>query len=390
MRARDTVERAALDCTVVEHAVSAGGGGRLPTLGGERPEALRRDSARCCLLCGGAGAEKYSGLCDRRCGSAGVWTMRRCAACGLLWLDPRPASEQLPRLYQNYYTHQQGKSGSRTERWRESLRLALLSANKGYEALAPSAWHGWIGRAARFVPVAREMARLGVMGLEALTTDNAPKGRLLDVGSGSGRLLAVMQRAGWQVAGVEPDPRAAAVARERYGVTVHVGHLEQARFREHSFDAVVLSHVIEHVEDPVALLAACRRLLRPGGRLALSTPNIESRGLALFHRHWLHLDVPRHLHLFSARSLGAVLRGAGFSEFSIASAAKSAASTWLSSAEAERGGPRRFADLTRAVAFHLAESNAVRRGDRSGEELFAWASGPGERGPGGFAARRHS
>jgi SAM-dependent methyltransferase len=127
-----------------------------------------------------------------------------------MWLDPRPAAEHLAGTYANYYTHDQGKPRRGWARWRESMRLALLSAIEGYEELASRAWQRRLGRAARALGPLDEMARLALMGL-----GGERKGRLLDVGCGSGRLLELLRRAGWDVAGVEPDPRAAAVARER-------------------------------------------------------------------------------------------------------------------------------------------------------------------------------
>jgi 2-polyprenyl-3-methyl-5-hydroxy-6-metoxy-1,4-benzoquinol methylase len=326
-------------------------------------------TAAACRLCGTRGGVIYRGLSDRRGRAPGVWSFRRCESCGLLWLDPRPAAEHIGRLYAGYYTHDQGAAAKRAARWRENVRLALLSAIDGYECLAASRWRRRLGRLALGVPPLYEMARLGLMGLE-----RTPQGRLLDVGCGSGRFLAVMRRAGWQVSGVEPDPRAAAVARDRFGIEVCAGEFDAARFAAGSFDAIVLSHVIEHAADPLALLDGCRRLLRPGGCLALSTPNVESRGHALFGSRWLHLDVPRHLQLFPAPALAAVLGRAGFERVSIRTAAKSAASTWVSSAAAGAGEVPKPLIYARALGFHLAEWRAVSRGRGGGEELFAWAT----------------
>jgi 2-polyprenyl-3-methyl-5-hydroxy-6-metoxy-1,4-benzoquinol methylase len=281
--------------------------------------------------------------------------------------------EHIGRLYECYYTHEQGPPAGVWPRLREYARLALLSSVDGYESLAGSRCQRLLGRLALAVPLLgeplAEMARLGLLGLGP-----AANGKLLDVGCGSGRFLALLRRAGWQVSGIEPDPLAAAAARERYGIEVLAGSIEAAGLPAHSFDAVVLSHVVEHVSDPAALLAACRRLLRPGGRLALSTPNAESRGHRRFGAAWLHLDVPRHLFLFSAPALAALLERAGFERFSIASAAKSAASTWLSSAAAGPGPPPRPLDYARALGFHLAQWRALSRGGAGGEELFAWAT----------------
>jgi 2-polyprenyl-3-methyl-5-hydroxy-6-metoxy-1,4-benzoquinol methylase len=287
-----------------------------------------------------------------------------------MWLDPQPAAEDLGRLYTDYYTHHQANPAGRRSRLRENLRQALLAAVAGYEGLIDTRWQRPLGRLALTLPPCREMASLGLMGLE-----RAAKGNLLDIGCGSGRFLSIMRRAGWQVSGIEPDPRAAAVARDRHGIEVCAATLDEARLPAGSFDAIVLSHVIEHVPDPAALLAAARRLLRPGGMLALSTPNLESRGHDRFGVAWVHLDVPRHLQLFSEHSLAALLDRAGFERFSISSAAKSAASTWLSSAAAGQRPPPRLLAYPRALAFHLTQWRQTSRGRACGEELFAWAEG---------------
>jgi len=78
------------------------------------------------------------------------------------------------------------------------------------------------------------------------------------------------------------------------------------------FDVITLNHVIEHVHDPIAVLRACHRLLKPGGRLWLETPNVDSLGLARFGRNWRGLETPRHLVLFGRRGLRQACMAAGF------------------------------------------------------------------------------
>src|SRR5205823_7950910 len=110
--------------------------------------------------------------------------------------------------------------------------------------------------------ISGERKRLGLMYL-----DRVPPGRVLDVGCGDGSRLARLRSLGWDVMGQEMDPKAASRAGETYGVRVHVGPLEGAGFNEGEFDAIVMNHVIEHVHDPVRLLAQCARLLRKGRTL---------------------------------------------------------------------------------------------------------------------------
>ncbi|MCL4515722.1 MAG: class I SAM-dependent methyltransferase [Firmicutes bacterium] len=137
-----------------------------------------------------------------------------------------------------------------------------------------------------------------------------------------------MEYLGWQPYGVEPDSEAARVAKERYNLTIDVGTLDQINYPDSFFDAIVMNHVIEHVPDPVALFQQCRRLLRPGGKLALLTPNVKSLGSRLFHSAWRGLEPPRHLHLFSPKALGACAKQAGLQIDFIRTSTYSASTIW--------------------------------------------------------------
>jgi len=132
---------------------------------------------------------------------------------------------------------------------------------------------------------------------------NPTKGRLLDIGCGDGSFLALMRDLGWKVVGLEPDPVAAKGARERFLIPVVEDTLEDARLPHRSFDVITLNHVIEHVYDPVSFLKECRRVIKPGGRVVITTPNFSSLGHTIFKRFWRALDAPRHLYLFEAASL---------------------------------------------------------------------------------------
>ncbi len=71
-------------------------------------------------------------------------------------------------------------------------------------------------------------------------------------------------------------------------------------------------HSLEHVHHPLAILRAAYRLLIPGGKLIVATPNIESIPFRVFGRSWFGLDLPRHLTHFTPTTLGAMLQTAGF------------------------------------------------------------------------------
>jgi SAM-dependent methyltransferase len=101
------------------------------------------------------------------------------------------------------------------------------------------------------------------------------------------------------------------------GLDVALGSLEQQCYPSEHFDAVTLSHVIEHVPDPVGTLVECARLLKKGGKLVIATPNNASLGHRLFGRNWRGLEPPRHLHIFSPQSLRRTLGMAGFQNITI-------------------------------------------------------------------------
>ena len=140
--------------------------------------------------------------------------------------------------------------------------------------------------------------------------------QLLDVGCGSGYRLRRMAEAGWKVEGIDFDQQAVKMARSK-GFEVRCGSLVEASYPADTFDVVSMYHVIEHVDNPLNVLRECIRILRPGGRLVLATPNIQSWGHKRFGVAWRGLEPPRHLHLFSSAALNALLASAGFAGTSL-------------------------------------------------------------------------
>jgi 2-polyprenyl-3-methyl-5-hydroxy-6-metoxy-1,4-benzoquinol methylase len=279
-----------------------------------------------CILCGEQGVALYSGLRDRLFGAPGTWSLVRCpsARCGLIWLDPMPVREDVHKAYESYYTHVPPPRGGALVRFFAAAKRGYLANHFGYRSGASAANRAlgllpWIypGRAAEL--------DFSVMWLEARS-----RGRLLDVGAGSGWLVAHMSSLGWQAEGVDFDPKSVALARSQ-GLRMHLGSLVEQRFAEASYDAVTMSHSIEHVHDPVAWLAEARRILRPGGRLALATPNTRSLMHRQFREHWFALDPPRHLHLFDRTALEQALRKAGFESFHTFTSIRDANGSFLGS-----------------------------------------------------------
>jgi len=126
---------------------------------------------------------------------------------------------------------------------------------------------------------------------------------------------------------------------------VSVGTLQSKSYADNTFDAIVMSHFIEHVHEPVQLLGECHRVLKSGGRLLILTPNTGSWGHRKFGRYWRGLEPPRHLHLFSPQSLRRLLDTAGFTKMTVITTMRNA---------------RKILPLSRSIQKSCARSPDIR------------------------------
>ena len=299
---------------------------------------IRTEPRPSCLLCGKAGDVLYDGLQDNLFGVPGRWTLKKCpdGDCGLVWLDPAPGKDDIWKAYTRYYTHQENllpiASPGALKRLYCFVRDCYLSGKYGYFPEGIRFRFNWLGLALYFFPGRRADVDFSVMYLPA-----KPQGRLLEIGCGNGSMLNYMRSLGWRAEGLDVDPAAVAQARDK-NLTVSCGTLEEQRYEDNIFDAVVMSHVIEHVPDPEGLLSECRRVLKPGGVLSLVTPNIESAGSRYFGRSWLHLDPPRHLVLYNCGTLHRLARKAGFTKIETSTTVRAAHALFWASYTISRQG----------------------------------------------------
>lgn len=269
------------------------------------------EGVRGCPICGsGRRHLLYTGLTDRVFYCApGRWNLYQCEKCHSAYLDPRPTLETIGLAYAEYFTHssQMQDGHDNLSRFRR-VRRALANGYRNY----------------RFGANLQPANRLGVLAAMLLPTQRRiidgeyrhlpkpqPGARLLDVGCGNGTFLCLARLAGWNVVGVDFDPKAVETARN-HGLDARQGSIDVLDPGKESFDGITLSHAIEHVHDPIRLLRQCHALLRPGGWIWLETPNIEAQGHQLYGSNWRGLEPPRHLVLFSRTSLLQALEQAGF------------------------------------------------------------------------------
>lgn len=324
-----------------------------------------------CPHCGGPSQQLYADEPDRWFGSPGLWDVERCTTdgCRILFVEPAPTDEELQVAYAQYYTHDPADvAGSGLARQViRRMQTAHLQQSFGYLPAAPVKAHRLAAAALRLWPGRRMDAEARVMFLAA----PSPGDRLLDVGCGDGRFAAHMRSLGWDAEGTEWDPLAGG---ESSDVVIHRGELASLDLPTDTYAAITMSHVIEHVRDPVATLRRCHELLRPGGVLVAVTPNCESLMHRRFKSHWRGLEVPRHLRVYSVKALKAIAEAAGFDAHVVANA-HAANTMWLNSLGSARGRPAGKAQRIVAEVVQFAEHLAASRAP-VGEELWLTARKP--------------
>jgi 2-polyprenyl-3-methyl-5-hydroxy-6-metoxy-1,4-benzoquinol methylase len=144
--------------------------------------------------------------------------------------------------------------------------------------------------------------------------------RMLDLGCGDGTVLWLARQDGWEVKGIELFPEHTRLVRETLGLDVETSDITSYEGKNDSWDCVVLTHVLEHLPDPVGALKKIARLLKPGGAAVLEFPNIDAfdaklrRLLDRLHVHRRRYAagyVPGHVQEFCRASFAYAARAAG-------------------------------------------------------------------------------
>ncbi|MDR3276803.1 MAG: class I SAM-dependent methyltransferase [Treponema sp.] len=203
-----------------------------------------------------------------------------CRVCGLVQMNPQPSPEDIRRRYGEDH----GRDYLAYEISREApfLRLQMLG-------LEDAGFFDWEA--------------------ELLAAGEAPS--VLDLGCATGALLTELKRRGWKTTGAELSGPQAGYARSR-GLDVRTGTLEEQRFPDSSFQAILASHLIEHLNDPRTFVREVYRILEQGGRFLVTTPNIAGFQARLFGGRW-RSAIFDHLFLFSKKTLSTLLVQSGFS-----------------------------------------------------------------------------
>ncbi len=133
-------------------------------------------------------------------------------------------------------------------------------------------------------------------------------GKILDIGCGRGLFLDVMRRGGWDTIGTEFNEETASHAINTYGLKILPGDIAQHKLPAESLDAININQVLEHLKNPDKVLEENHRLLRKGGILIISVPDLRSPQFAIGKKNWAYLDLPFHLFHFTEEGLSELLK----------------------------------------------------------------------------------
>lgn len=233
-----------------------------------------------CPLCQADEAEKYLTAPDRFAKAEGeVYALQRCRRCGMVYLDPRPAEAESGAYYQ-HAEYLPFASVAAPRSFIEKLYAVLRQANLRWK--------------------------------KNLIERFAARGDLLDVGCGTGELLAFMRTRGWRVRGLERDANAANWGRNNLQLEIQIGSVAALAHTPHEYDVITMWHVLEHIYDPGAALGLLSQRLKKDGVLIVAVPNLASLDARFYRAHWIALDAPRHVNHFTLSTLAQCAARQGF------------------------------------------------------------------------------
>ncbi len=201
------------------------------------------------------------------------FTYRKCRKCGLVYQSPRPVFDDLKTNYEdNYFEYEI----TNQENFFNLMKLGLRD-----------------------------------IGFDRIYGEKVDGLKFLDIGCATGLLLNYMKGKGWDTKGVEICKESAEYAINNFGLDVFIGTLFDANYPDDYFDVVHLSHLIEHVPDPKALLVEIHRILKKDGRMILTTPNVDGWHARIAKDKW-RSAIPEHVYLFSKKTMRTLLKMVGF------------------------------------------------------------------------------
>lgn len=226
-----------------------------------------------CPICGSKSSLLYADVPDYQYPTAYRSNYSRCESCLHIFCPDSLSDLDISRFYADYTTHAPVRGGG-----------GIVS----------------VIRAISFV-FSLGLFKRGGGDFSVETLRNMPEGSLLDVGCGAGGFLLAMKRLGWKsISGIDQDPKAVDACMSQGISDVRVGDVYSAAG---TYSYVSMNHVIEHLQHPHLVVKEIYRLLGKSGMVVLRTPNSASFLSKIFGRYWRGLESPRHLNVYSPKSL---------------------------------------------------------------------------------------
>jgi len=210
---------------------------------------------------------------------SGKFRIVRCISCGLIFTSPRPRLLEMEKYYK-----------SKMYFGRDVKKIDSMNDKEGNEL--------------SYGPVYN------------LVFNKKKKGKVLDIGAGTGMLLSKFKDAGWYVDGVELTKSAVSYAKKKYGINLRQGDFLDKKFNN-LYDIVILNGSLEHLHKPLETLRKAKSLIRRKGSIVISVPNSDSLGRMIYGRSWFPWQPPRHLYHFSPKTITRMLKKAGFRKIKI-------------------------------------------------------------------------
>ena len=323
-----------------------------------------------CYLCGTKGVILYANLSDRLYHTSGLWSIYKCPKCELLWLNPAPKETELWKTYVNYYTHQTSKPPQ------SLIRMVFMDTKNAYisDKYGYKIPHSLIGKILSKIiylyPARRADFDFSVFFLKPIKN-----GKILDVGCGSGIFIENMANLGWNAEGIDFDKSAILNALSR-NLKVSLGDLKSKNFESNYFDVITLSHVIEHVSNPIDLLKECFRILKENGRLMIATPNNKSLAHKIYKISWFPLEPPRHLFIFNPQNLIQIAKLAGFKKINVRTSIRGSAGIFIESKDIKKFGhydvnkKKKILENIKARFMEYLEWFTIKFNKNAGEEII--------------------
>lgn len=206
----------------------------------------------------------------------GLFTVVKCNNCDLVYINPRPNSTIISEYYPDEY-------------W------DISEDDKNMKTHFKEFIHKFINKISYKITIPPQYG-----------------GKILDIGCGDGKGLLKLKESGWETYGVETSDLAADYVRRKYNINVITGTVEDAVFKDEFFDVIILSHVLEHISNPKTTLLEINRILKNGGILVISIPNVDSFEAKTFKKYWTAWELPRHLYHFTPTTIYSLLNSTGF------------------------------------------------------------------------------